>query len=533
MIGSQADILWLCEVGCPSNGLSESELTPKQVLEGTAVLNNIADVFDYLGPYLILVRKNRGIEHIDLPELHTFPVSGSHVAQTFVLSRFRIAESTLVGVVAHVLRERKAALKNIVHCIKNKGWYNKATVVMGGNFNVHGDVLTKMMQAYQPVDGATASDEVWRVHESLMALQGDCFAYKGASDVQDLEIFIGHTYKDNGWHGCLGTHDVVAARVTMTPFPHKVAGVVGQNIDSTIVDQHVKNDVLQLSVWEQHLLNKVDTFIDHFWKMMDEDAMPCHAQEKALKKLWGFIFAKVQDNDSTLPRLRSRLEVMRSVKELLDRRASCDASYAHESEQFPRILTGEEMGYIMHHWQEEYESSEKQQEMIHRDEEMARKRSRKDARVYSRRRGRFHLHVNRTHGNVGVCKCIIQSGRFDEVLLQAMMEALPEEEPDEDETTLHEKKVRHVKAAHAHRRGRHVTRRVEENAKEWWKLTHHERTLYYAYKNGTLIEKRNEASRAHGFGSLFNQNDEKSAQLAWDKSFTCRTIVQALPNAHS
>ena len=75
--------------------------------------------------------EEHGIEHIDTPELHTFPVSGSHVVQKFVLSRFRIGQSTLVGVVAHVLRERKAALKIIVNCIKNKGWYNKATVVMG------------------------------------------------------------------------------------------------------------------------------------------------------------------------------------------------------------------------------------------------------------------------------------------------------------------------------------------------------------------------------------------------------------------
>ena len=535
MMGSQADILWLCEAGCASNGLSESELTPKQVLEGTAMLNNIADIFDDLGPYLVLVRKNTGIEHIDVPELHTFPVSGSDAFQKFVLSRFRIGQSTLVGVVAHVLQGRKAALKNIVNCIKNKGWYHKATVVMGGNFNVHGDVLTKMMQSYQPVDGVAASDEVWRVHESLMALKGDCFAYKGVSDVQDLNIYIGHTYKDNGWHGCLETHDVVAARVTLATFQHEDAGVVAQHIGSAVVDEDVKNDGLQLSAWEQHLLNKVDTFVDHFWKMMDDDAMPLHltAREKALKKLWSFIFAKVRDDDSTDPRLRSRVEVMRSVKELLDRRAWYDSSYAYESEQLPRILTQQEMQNIMRHWKEEYESTEEQQQMIDRDKEMYYKRSRKEPNLQSRRHGRFCLHIRRTYGNAGVCKCIIQTGRFDEVLLQAIMEALPQEEPNEDEAAAHEKKVRHIRAAHAHRRGRYVTRLVNKDPHAWWKLSHHERQLYYAYKDGTLIKERNESSRACGSGSLFSQEDEETAQVTLERCFTYRTIEQALHIAYS
>ena len=33
MVGSEIDILWLCEVGSHFRGLSESELTPKQVLQ--------------------------------------------------------------------------------------------------------------------------------------------------------------------------------------------------------------------------------------------------------------------------------------------------------------------------------------------------------------------------------------------------------------------------------------------------------------------------------------------------------------------
>ena len=61
MVSSEIDILWLCEVGSHPCGLSESELSPKQVLQRNKQLNDVADVIDDLGPYLILVRKNRGI----------------------------------------------------------------------------------------------------------------------------------------------------------------------------------------------------------------------------------------------------------------------------------------------------------------------------------------------------------------------------------------------------------------------------------------------------------------------------------------
>ena len=72
----KADVLWLCEAGHHSNSPAGSQLTPKQVLEQRPLLNAVADVVNGLGPYLILVRKKRGIEQISFPELHTFSVSG-------------------------------------------------------------------------------------------------------------------------------------------------------------------------------------------------------------------------------------------------------------------------------------------------------------------------------------------------------------------------------------------------------------------------------------------------------------------------
>ena len=246
MVGSEIDILWLCEVGSDFRGLSESELTPKQALQRRKKLNDIANIIDNLGPYLILVRKKIGIELVDLIAPHTFPVSQDRVQQCIALSRFQIGQSTLVGAVAHVLEDnqerhnrqervrlRRAFVDRIVKCIKDKSWDKKATVVLGGNFNFYGDELEQVMQMHQPPDGLTAPDEVWRVFRTVMELKGDCFAYKGASRVKTMEISMGLSYKDAGRHGCLQSHDVVAAKVTLTSFVSERTGVVAQHTDQS------------------------------------------------------------------------------------------------------------------------------------------------------------------------------------------------------------------------------------------------------------------------------------------------------------
>ena len=599
MVGSNLDILWLCEVGHHTHYLSGSQFTPKQVLENRPMLTAVADIIEDLGPYLILVRKNTGIEHLNMHHLEFAHVQGGRTDQKFVLSRFQIGQSTLVGVVAHVprgtqerghqqrrvMRVRHAVLHRIIECIREKDWYNKATVVIGGDLNLRAHLLNNAMQLYQPDDGNATPEEVWRVHTTEMGLKGDCFAYKAAR-VTDLEIPIGTSYQDADSRGCLDAHDVVAAKVTMTLARNRRTGDVAQLTLHTVHEQRTEvlhadtlpqkysdepssssespynqpssstenlpavvtnssdalssttedhdagenqggnhnsiDDVNQLSAWEQHLLKKVNMFADMFWEMMEDDDLQVSSafRERALHKLCKFIFARVQDDSGTLPRVRSRMEVMRSIKSLLQRRWYYDTSYAYEAYHTPRILTKVEMQSLMSYWKDEYESSEEQQEMIRRDKENDKPKNRKDKVASERRHGRFNLHIRRTYGNAAVCRCIIQNGRFDEVLLTAIFQTMNEKEPDEDDSLVREKKVRKMKATNAHRYGRYLANLIQRSSNEWYTFNGRQRCLYYAYWNGTLLKERNAAAKAFGSGSLFDREGEEIAQLTLEKSLS-------------
>jgi len=647
MLNSQVDILWLCEVGNHSDGLAGSEVTPKQVLQRRKKLNDQADVIDGLGPYLILVRKNISIDQEVVAKLQRISVPGGRSDQKFALSRFRIGSSTLVGVVAHVPRGsqekghkrarlvsvRKKVLHSIVECIKDKGWHKNATVVLGGDFNFCGYDLDIAMQAHQPPDGAAAPGEVWRIFRTVHDLKGDCFAYKGISSVQDLEIILGVSYKDSGWRGCLDAHDVVAAKVVLTSFQNERSSGVAHDIADGSVAQHTKdtsfnafallndterprsstelgqdtevasveeissspsnsdwllsspspsptiaaddsefedasNDLhddsdagtcetdppasvamgehqcdfghqggnhkstdadLHLTAVEQQILSNVDTFTKRFWFMMEEGALPVDRafRNKAYNKLFKFIFAKIEDVNGGAPRMRSRIEVMRSIKELFGRRSWLEPCYAADSDHCPRTLSVVEMKAVMKLWKNEYEQSDDQQQKIHETQESDRKRRRKDQVTDKRRHGRFNLHIRRTHGNAAVCRCIIQTGRFDDVLLDAMMESLrKEKEPVDDDQSRKAKKIRKMKATSAHRHGRYLAKRIEQDSNAWYTFSRFEKYLWYAYKDGRLVVERNAAARALGTGSLFNPQDEETAQLTLEKCFAYRTIEQ-------
>ena len=140
------------------------------------------------------------------------------------------------------------------------------------------------------------------------------------------------------------------------------------------------------------------------------------------------------------------------------------------------------------------------------------------------RYSRFLLHIRRTHGNAAVCRCIIQTGRFDRVLLDMMMQSLCEnEEFDQDDETYRAKRVRKKKAASAHRRGKQLAQLIDRDWNAWYSVSAHEKSLYPAYKDGTLIVERNKSAQALGTGSLFNQQDKEIDQLALKKCFAYRT----------
>ena len=163
--------------------------------------------------------------------------------------------------------------------------------------------------------------------------------------------------------------------------------------------------------------------------------------------------------------------------------------------------------------------------MIRRDEENDRKRARKDRKSKAHRHSRFLLHIRRTHGNAAVCRCIIQTGRFDRVLFDMMMQSLREnEEFDQDDEAHHANKIKKEQSANAHRLGRQLARRVKKDWDAWYSFSAREKYLYAAYQDGTLTAERNKSAQAFGTGSLFNQQDKEIEQLALKNCFAYRTM---------
>ena len=97
VVDLKADVLWLCEVGHHSDYLSGSQFTPKQVLENRPMLTAVADIIEDLGPYLILVRKNIGIEHLNMHHMMVkwcFSISRRSVLICYPVTTKRVREST-------------------------------------------------------------------------------------------------------------------------------------------------------------------------------------------------------------------------------------------------------------------------------------------------------------------------------------------------------------------------------------------------------------------------------------------------------
>ena len=85
------------------------------------------------------------------------------------------------------------------------------------------------------------------------------------------------------------------------------------------------------------------------------------------------------------------------------------------------------MQKLMQDWKQEYERMETQRNKIAQDYADDQGRKRRDQKRHTARHGRFGLHLRRTFGNAAVCRCIIQTGRFDEKLLTFILEAVKEE----------------------------------------------------------------------------------------------------------
>ena len=62
----------------------------------------------------------------------------------------------------------------------------------------------------------------------------------------------------------------------------------------------------------------------------------------------------------------------------------------------------------------------------------------------------------------------------------------------------------------------------------WWTLSEHEKGLYWAFLDGTLLEERNEAAKAFGHGFVYNEREETIAQTTMESCFTYKTIEQTL-----
>ena len=128
-------------------------------------------------------------------------------------------------------------------------------------------------------------------------------------------------------------------------------------------------------------------------------------------------------------------------------------------------------------------------------------------------------------GNAGVCRCIIQSRRFDDQLLDTILQTLKDEkDEEEDEGKAAELKRKKMRTTNAHRQGKHLATLVAEDWEAWWKLSSYEKHLYWKYEDGTLLEERNDIAKAFGHGLVCNDREEIIAQLAMDKCFAYRAI---------
>ena len=192
----------------------------------------------------------------------------------------------------------------------------------------------------------------------------------------------------------------------------------------------------------------------------------------------------------------------------------------------PRTLEKTEMKQLMKDWKEEYEGMETQRNKIAQDYADDQGRKRGDQKRHTARHGRFGLHLRRTYGNAAFCRCIIQTGRFDEKLLISILQAVKEEkeEEDEDKEESEKQKWAKVRACNEFRRGKHVAKTVDANWYAWYNLDPYEIALYWQYKDGSLMQKRNEAAMAFGHGLVHDEREEVIAQLGFEKCFTNRVM---------
>ena len=184
------------------------------------------------------------------------------------------------------------------------------------------------------------------------------------------------------------------------------------------------------------------------------------------------------------------------------------------------------MEFIVNAWRTEYEESEHQQGLIQRDREEDQAVGRSQKKQASRRHGRFNMHLRREYGNQGMCRLIIQCGRFDSVLLEAIEKELQAEEGLEHvqkpDAVLKWKKSQ---AASKHRAGKTIYRKVQEGGTVTWNaLSWSEQGLWYRYNDGTLLKERNEAVGAYGHGAVFSPDEEVILQMATDRCFSLRVL---------
>ena len=134
------------------------------------------------------------------------------------------------------------------------------------------------------------------------------------------------------------------------------------------------------------------------------------------------------------------------------------------------------------------------------------------------------MHVRRTYGNYAICRLIIQTGRFDETLLAAILESISSEDEDENDESKEKKKRAKVRAAVAHRRGRHVFDSVQKDWDLWWKLSSEDRHLYYRFEHGMLLEERNTAVHRYGHGMIFDENEQYKYAKGFQELLTQRAL---------
>ena len=123
------------------------------------------------------------------------------------------------------------------------------------------------------------------------------------------------------------------------------------------------------------------------------------------------------------------------------------------------------METLIRDWKLEYEQEESQQINIERDKDQDKGKSSRTKETHRKRHSRFGLHLRRTYGNQAVCRCILQCGRFDDKLLDCILDTVQEHvaQEDRDEEELTQKKWAKVRATNAFRRGKHLVKLVEQN----------------------------------------------------------------------